>query len=144
LEVPCTVGFTRRGAGFWSPVHRTLSHDRFRKFHPIGILWRLGIIRKVTLSPEGNQLGDQLALLRVLGRQSSVVLNVTLHSPSIEPGRTPFVQTAADRDTFLHTLRETLRFAREELGARAMTFREFAASYPLPVRHDRTRNLSAR
>jgi hypothetical protein len=129
LEVPCTVGFTRRPFSWWSRVHRFLAADRFHTLHPIGIMWHLGIMRKVVLSPEGTEVGDQIRLLKLLGRNPDVVLNVTLHSPSVEPGRTPFVRTADDVESFFARLRATLQFALKNVGARPLTFREFAASY---------------
>lgn len=126
-EVPCTVGYSRRPYSFWSKVHRKLAADKFRMLHPIGILWRTGILRKNVLSPEGTELADQIQLLKVLGQETDVVLNVTLHSPSIVPGHTPFVRTDSERDKFFHRLRETLHFAMSELKAKPLTFREFAA-----------------
>ena len=131
-EVPCTVGFSRRPFGFWAKWHRRLAADTFRVFHPIGILWKTGILRKNVLSPEGTELADQIQLLKVLGQEPDVVLNVTLHSPSIVPGHTPFVRTERDLERFLERLRETLRFAMEELHAQPMTFREFAAARTEP------------
>jgi hypothetical protein len=128
-EVPCTVGFSRRPFSFWAKWHRRLAADRFRLLHPIGILWRTGILRKNVLSPEGTEVADQIQLLKVLGQKTDVVLNVTLHSPSIEAGHTPFVRTESELESFLDRLRETLRFAMTELKAQPMTFREFAASH---------------
>lgn len=129
LEVPCTVGFSRRPFAFWDAVHRVLSHDRYHCLHPIGILWHLRIMRKIVLTPEGTDVADQIRLLRVLGRERDAMLNVTLHSPSIQPGNTPFVRTAGDRDRFLDRLRTTLRFAIEQLGAQPTSFRQFAENF---------------
>lgn len=132
-EIPCTVGFSRQPFRFWSKVHRALSADKFHFFHPIGILWRTGVMRKNVLSPEGTELSDQIQLLKMLGQQTDVVLNVTLHSPSVEPGHTPFVRTKAELTLFLERLGETLRYAIEELKAVPMTFREFASSHQEPA-----------
>jgi len=129
LEVPCTVGFTRRPFSFWSKVHRKLAVDRLHKFHPIGILWHTRILRKIVLTPEGTQLADQRRLLRPLAAEPDVVLNVTLHSPSIEAGNTPFVQTERQRDAFFDRLRGTLEHALGELRATPLTFREFAIQF---------------
>jgi hypothetical protein len=128
-EVPCTVGFSRRPYPFWAKWHRRLSGERLRTFHPIGILWRTGVLRKNVLSPEGTELDDQIQLLKVLGQETDMVLNVTLHSPSITPGHTPFVRTEAELEMFIERLRETLHFAMSELKAQPMTFREFATKH---------------
>lgn len=125
LEVPCTVGFTRGAFRFWAGVHARLQRKPWRWLRPTGLLWRLGVMRKVVLSPEGFALPDLKALLRHLAREPDAVLNVTLHSPSAEPGHTPYVRTEEDRATFLATLRGVLEFAIEDLGARPVTLREY-------------------
>lgn len=129
VEVPCTVGFSRRPFSWWAGVHRKLAADRLRPLHPVGILWHLRIMRKIVLTPEGTELSDQIRLLKVLGREPDAVLNLTLHSPSIQPGNTPFVRSDADLQAFLDRLRSTLEFALGRLGARPLTFRQFAAEF---------------
>jgi hypothetical protein len=129
VEIPCTVGFTRRPFGRWSRVHKFLSNPKLRPLRPIGIMWHLGVLRKIVLTPEGTELDDQLRLLKVLGRDEDAVLNVTLHSPSIEPGRTPYVRTDAELTSFLERLRGTLQYAISDLNARCLTMTEYANEF---------------
>jgi hypothetical protein len=127
LEVPCTAGFNRGAQLEWAAVHRALSGRPWRLLRPIGVLWRLGLLRKIVLTPEGYELPDLIALMRVLvDRNPDAVLNVTLHSPSCDPGHTPYVRNGADLKAFLAALRGTLEFAVRQLGARPMTLSEFA------------------
>ena len=125
LEIPVTVGFSRRPFRWWSRVHRFLSQERFRRLRPVGIMWHLQILRKAMLTPEGTALRDLTRLLEAIGKDTEVVLNVTLHSPSIAPGNTPYVRTPEDLEQFLTRLRTTLEYAVHRLGARSMTLSEF-------------------
>ena len=128
LEIPCTVGFSRRPFDRYSRLHHRLAHDRFRPLRPIGLLWHSRLLRKIVLTPEGTHVDDQLRLLRTMAKEPDVVLNVTLHSPSIQPGNTPYVRSEDELKEFLSRLRDTLRFAVRELGARCMTMKEYADS----------------
>jgi hypothetical protein len=92
------------------------------------------VLRKITLSPEGFGADDLVRMARQCvadwNRSSgkaagSAVLNVTLHSPSCEPGHTPYVRTADDQKAFLTTLSKVLQFCVRELGARPLTMREY-------------------
>jgi hypothetical protein len=46
---------------------------------------------------------------------------LSLHSPSVVPGHTPYVRTEADRVALLQRLRDYLKFFRDELGGRFAT-----------------------
>ncbi|MCH7751940.1 MAG: hypothetical protein IH898_07285, partial [Planctomycetes bacterium] len=87
---------TRRPFDRWSRTHHRLSQERFRFLRPIGLLWHFHLLRKIVLTPEGTDVDDQLRLLRVMANEPDVVLNVTLHSPSIQPGNTPYVRSEDD------------------------------------------------
>lgn len=132
LEIPCTVGFNRSAFRFWAGVHRRLVHRPWRWLRPIGILWRLGLLRKIVLSPEGFRLDDLRTLMRQMAKRTATgntVLNLTLHSPSLAPGHTPYVRSDGDLKEFLATLRGALNFAVQELGAEPRTLSEFCALY---------------
>jgi hypothetical protein len=129
LEIPCTVGFNRGGFRRWAALHTRLARKPLRLLRPVGILWRLGILRKIVLSPEGFALPDLIDLMRVVARDPDAILNVTLHSPSAAPGHTPYVRTDDDLTKFLQTLRGALTFAVKELGARCLTLSEFETQY---------------
>ena len=125
LEVPCTAGFTRRPFAWSSGVYRLASRSHLRRLRLRGILWRTGMLRRVVLSPEGFATGDLLRLVDCLHRERSSTLNVTLHSPSVEPGNTPYVQTEAELEVLLERLRRTLQHALE-LGAQPVTMQQLS------------------
>lgn len=126
LEIPCTVGFTRRPFETWSRLYRLLANTPLSTLHLIGVMWRLGILRKTPLTPEGTEVTDLLRLVDVLASESDVILNVTLHSPSIAPGHTPYVRSEPELDEFLSRLKKLLLHAINRYDARCLTLREFA------------------
>lgn len=128
LEIPCTVGFSRHPYSVWSKLHKVLSRPGIRRLRGIGALWHSRILRKVVMTPEGNDTRDLTNMIDVLGRDPDVVLNMTLHSPSIEPGHTPYVRTASEREEFLARLQTVLEHAQRRLSPRCLTLSEYAAS----------------
>jgi hypothetical protein len=58
---------------------------------------------------------------------------LTYHSPSLEPGSTPYVRTAADLTHFLAWLEEFYDFFITEIGGRCVSWRDVRDAL-LPVR----------
>lgn len=134
LEVPCSVAYTR-GPFAWSHwLHNKLSMSALRRLRLVGVLWHTRLLRKIFLSPEVHALPDLLAALRALHRAGSPVYHLSLHSPSIVPGHTPYIRTEAERDQLLVTLQTLIRYARRELGATCQTLTEFALAQTEPQR----------
>ena len=65
-----------------------------------GLLARAGVMSRVALTPEGTPLPDALAAIDVLVREDVRLLSISFHSPSVEPGHTPYVRDAADLARF--------------------------------------------
>lgn len=124
LEVPCSVAFNRRPFRLWAKIHRTLSGLQRGLFRPVGLLWHLRLLRRVTLTPEGQQTTDLIRVAKALAREPFPLLHLSLHSPSAGVGYTPYVRTADERQRFLQTLRDTLRFIMGPLGAKNLTLGE--------------------
>ena len=96
VELPLTTVFTgalrRGGAG----LHRRLGRlPRGR-----GAAARLGLLSRVALTPEDMPLAEALEAVRVAAGEGVRLLNFSFHSPSIEPGHTPYVRDAADLAAF--------------------------------------------
>lgn len=96
VEVPITVGYTRNNFELWDAVHRCCSSGLASKLHLWGGAARIGLVRKVILSPEVARERDLLAVAsRVIDRGCSY-LHVFLHSSSLQPGCSPFAATRQD------------------------------------------------
>lgn len=95
VEVPVSVGYSREPFYLWDRVHSTLDSRAFRRLRLPGIAGRLGIIKKVILSPENETAADMMVLARRLVEGPGLV-HMMLHSSTLSPGLTPFTATAAD------------------------------------------------
>ena len=121
LELPCTTGFIGTARTIGAPLHRAASASWLQPFRAIGILSRSGILNKVMLSPEGNTLDEMKMLTRALHRDGLRTFAMTFHSPSLKPGCTRYVKTAAERDAFLSTIDRYCDFFFSELGGTPTT-----------------------
>jgi hypothetical protein len=65
-----------------------------------GGLARTGLLNRVSLTPEGFPLAEALPAVEQLLDEGHQIISISYHSPSIEPGHTPFVRTKADLDLF--------------------------------------------
>jgi len=78
---------------FWARVHGTLDRPSLRRLRLVGVLSRLNIVKFVFLSPETDSVADMLAFSRQLVARGVRWLHLTLHSPSLRPGLSPFTPT---------------------------------------------------
>lgn len=69
-----------------------------------GIMARLGLVERLRLSPEGQSLREMRRLTEWLYGRGCRVFLLSLHSPSLEPGHTPFVRNEADQRALLARL----------------------------------------
>ena len=81
-----------------------------------GLLARLRLANTVTLTPEGIPAPEQLQLIRANVRRGYRTFVLHYHSPSLEPGHTPYVRTEADLASFLNRLETVCRYFVEQLG----------------------------
>src|SRR6201981_4182379 len=96
-------------------------NERLKALHVPGILARLGLVERITLTPEGISFEEQRRLTRALLRRGHRVFSFTYHSPSLEPGNTPYVRNQADLRGFLTRIAQSLDFFTGMVGGRAAT-----------------------
>ena len=82
---------------------------------------RMRLLDRIRLTPEGSSLHEAKRLTRALMAAGSRVFVLSYHSPSLEPGHTPYVRTRDDLDRFLAWIEEYLDFFFEEMRGRAST-----------------------
>ena len=80
----------------WDRVRRTLEAPPWRWLRLPGIASRLGLARRVSLSPEYHSVDDMLTLSARLLDHGVCQLHLSWHTPSLKPGLSPFTRTAAD------------------------------------------------
>src|ERR1700733_563854 len=99
LEVPATIGFLQRNETF---CRRAIAARGFaRRLHLRGLLERAHIVNLRWLSPELSSARDMIALARRRLREGCSFLNMSFHSTTLVPGKTPFVRTSDDLQPFL-------------------------------------------
>ncbi|MFZ2996200.1 polysaccharide deacetylase family protein [Sphingobium sp.] len=65
-----------------------------------GALSRARMLSRVPLTPEGVPVGEAIAAIDALIEEGVRVLNFSFHSPTLEPGHTPYVCDEGDRIDF--------------------------------------------
>jgi hypothetical protein len=96
VELPLSVAWLGLLRGRGRAVYRAAG--RLPRGH--GILYRTGLLNRVPLTPEGVPLAEALAAARALIEDGLRWFSLSFHSPSVEPGHTPFVRTTEDLRAF--------------------------------------------
>ncbi len=124
LELPVTRALTGLMAGAMPSLYRLAERTPWRLMHAAGLLARSGLLERIMLSPEGSDLAAMLRLTRALLKRGQRIFTFSYHSPSLEPGNTPYVRTRRDLTVFLDRISGFLSFFRDELGGVFLTVRE--------------------
>jgi len=97
IEVPLTTVFTGRLRRAGAAIHPLLGHVP----HGRGLFARAALLQRVALTPEDMPIADALEAVRIaVGEGRQRLLSFSFHSPSLEPGHTPYVRTADDLASF--------------------------------------------
>lgn len=116
LCFPCTgafLGLLRRQG---SILHPLVSGAAGRALRAAGVMSRLRLLDRIRLSPEGFTLEEMRRLAGELVRRGTQVLTLSLHSPSLDTGHTPYVRTRQDLRRLLHRIEAFLDYFATELN----------------------------
>lgn len=91
IELPLSSAFTGVLRGHARAVSRLPGAHLFA---------RAGLLSRVALTPEDMPVEDALEAIRIMAGDGVRLLSFSYHSPSIEPGHTPYVRDAADLARF--------------------------------------------
>lgn len=96
VELPLSAAYVGRLRGWGRALYRAAGRlPRGR-----GLLSRSGLLDRVPLTPEGVPLAEALAAARALLDDGVRWFSLSFHSPSVEPGHTPYVRTDGDLRAF--------------------------------------------
>lgn len=101
LELPLTTVY-------WGVLRKQgqLLHSMLGKVQKAGgIFSRLGLLERIALTPEGVTKAEALRGVDIALDDGLDLLVLSLHSPSIAPGYTPYVQSEEDVETLYDWLR---------------------------------------
>lgn len=113
LELPLTTVYggalRRRGDRLYPALRKT---PRLR-----GALSRLGLLDRIALTPEGVDAKDAIRGIDRALEEGLPLLVMSFHSPSLDPGHTPYVRNEDDLDRFYDWWRAVLSHcARRGIG----------------------------
>jgi glycosyltransferase involved in cell wall biosynthesis len=122
LEIPVTVGMTGQLARFGRGLHALIDRPIGQTLHLPGVMARLGLLDRIRLTPEGVSLTEAKRMTRALAhRDGHRIFVLSYHSPSLEPGNTPYVRTSTDLSHFVDWIAAYLEFFFDELGGMPAT-----------------------
>ena len=124
LEIPVSGGFDRPSFETLDRLHSMLSSAPLNRLRLIGVLWRLRLLRKITVTPEGYASRDICRCIDAIVARGDRVINLFFHSSDLLPGCTPYVRDGDERARFLDCLGRVIDHVRERHGADFVTMRE--------------------
>jgi teichuronic acid biosynthesis glycosyltransferase TuaC len=133
LSLPTTAGWVGTFERFGGRLGPLLNGRAGRRLRLARLSARADALYPVRLSPEGHDLQTMQRLTRTLLRQGVRIFTLSLHSPSLQVGHTPYTRTAAELERLLADLDGYLAHFRGDLGGRFATASEIRAG--LLARH---------
>jgi glycosyltransferase involved in cell wall biosynthesis len=121
LEIPLTRGFAGLLAPAGPRLFPLIDGKLGEQFHVPGLLARLGLLERITLTPEGISLAEMKRLTRKMISRGRRIFCMTYHSSTLMPGGSPYVTTQDDREAFVKTIKEYLEFFFAECNGQPVT-----------------------
>jgi glycosyltransferase involved in cell wall biosynthesis len=153
LELPLTAAVVGRAEGMPSAVTSRFFGPYSETIGLPSLMSRLGLLERIKLTPEGITIEEARRLVSHMVRAGHKIFVLTYHSPSLEPGNTPYVRSDADLDRFLRWLDEFYDYFTREIGGVCASWRtvrsglrdivsDSASADALPCRPNRVRGHS--
>ena len=121
LCLPNTGAFVGWLHAFGPDLHALMERAPVARLRLPAIASRLRLLDRLRLTPEGHTLAEMKRLTRALLGCGQRTFVLSLHSPSVVPGNTPYVRSENDLAVLLQRLRAYLTFFRDDLHGRFVT-----------------------
>ncbi len=121
LEVPLTIGFFGAAARLAPALGWLFDSARAEQMRIPGLLSRTGLMTRSRLTPEGVPAAEQCRLIEAMVERGHRTFSLAYHSPSLEPGHTPYVRSEQDLSDFLAAIEQVLTFFQDRIGGRFTT-----------------------
>ena len=128
LELPVSASIVGRASHLPAGVTSHLFGRTSERVGLPSVLSRLGVAERIKLTPEGIAIEEAKRLVRHMAADGHKVFVLTYHSPSLEPGNTPYVRTQDDLQRFLAWLEAFFDFFIREIGGVCTTWQDVRAS----------------
>lgn len=117
LELPLTSGLIGWGGALKKSLYQL--GTKFPAIKAQAVMSRLKVVDRLMLSPEGYTPAEHRQITKALLERGNRVFTWSFHSPSVEVGHTPYVQSARDLSLFLDSFRRYFDYFFGELGGKA-------------------------
>ncbi len=104
-----------------TPFYRFITHPRLSWARLPGITSRLRAFERIRLSPEDYTLPEMQRLTHAMLADGQRIFVFSFHSPSVEPGHTPYVRDTAGLHRFLDKTRGYFEWFMRDLKGQCMT-----------------------
>lgn len=132
LELPVAAAMVGAAAGLPASVTSRVFRPSSERARLPSVMARLGLLERIKLTPEGIELDEAKRLVRHMVAGGHRVFVLTYHSPSLEPGNTPYVRNQGDLERFLAWLDGFYDFFRSEIGGAPATWSEVRGAILAP------------
>lgn len=112
------VGALRAGG---TGLYRRVTSPMMKRLRLAGVVARLRLLERVRLSPEDYDEAEMQRLTATLLEDGVRVFVFSFHSPSVMPGGTPYVRSAAELERFLARCRRYFEYFYRRLNGVGMT-----------------------
>ena len=131
LELPVTAAIVGRAAGLPQSVTSKVFNRRSESIGLPSVMARLGLLERIKLTPEGITIHEAKRLVSYMVSHGHKVFVLTYHSPSLEPGNTPYVRTGEDLGRFLRWLDEFYDYFTRSIDGVCSTWRDVRSALML-------------
>jgi hypothetical protein len=123
LELPISAALVGKSGVNWSVAPKLFEGPAKWSRLP-GALARLNLMERVKLTPEGITIAEAKRLVRHMASRGQKIFILTYHTPSLDPGNTPYVKTDSELKLFLAWIDEFLDFFTTEIKGRCASWKE--------------------
>lgn len=124
LEIPVSVGFNHTNYDFLYKVYERIQSPVFEKLHLTGILWRLGLLQKIYLSPEVTDADEMVTLVKSLIKRQTPVIHMYMHSSSLIDNSTGLMEGRNCYDRITSRINRVLEFLKKTTNVQCCTLGE--------------------
>ncbi len=121
LVIPGTGAFLGWWPGDAAAIHHWATTSWRNRLHANTVFYRSGALRRLWLSPESFSPSEMISLTRSLLKRGVRLFVISLHSPVIMPGATPFAGTDQEVSDLLKRLSDFFEFFFEDLQGEPWT-----------------------
>ena len=132
LEIPASVGYKSWNFELQNTLFRFSRLNRLKKLRLLGLLDKLGLVKRIVLSPELSTAEEMIQLTNALSRRGAEFINLYFHSPTLRIGATKYVRNKVDKDRFLNSLERYFQFTNKS-GIQSITLSETVDQVQHPV-----------